>query len=182
MGICCSCCQSGLQKGVRTDDLVPLPIPVAPHPPIGNPPDNVNLSLEFIANVSRDSFLKAWINTLACKIIAPGDGVSQASGFQTQIHGVALSNGAIVEEKTGPKLVVSMESNSNSWTVRGYEGFPPLIKGVTNVIEVTEVHGQANTIKIRVVGRWHLSCLPIGTLRYLVTDLYNGIINEAKKM
>jgi len=171
--------RSGIQEGVIVDDLTPLPPPDKPaRPIIGDPPSAVNVALEYTVNCSRSSFVKAWIEELASKIVVPGDGVTQGIGFEDQIHGLALSHGAVVAERNGPLLMLSMKEGSNYWTARGIGGFPPIIKGLTNTVEVKEV--GPNKIKVRMLGRFQLVCAPIGVLRGVLEGMYNKIVARAE--
>lgn len=177
MGICFACCQSGIQKNVMFDDIMePLPAPDTEKVFPGNPPQDPNLVLELTANVSRQAFLHAWIDVLAYKVIKAGDDNTRSLGFEKESQ---LSHSAIVEERIGPHLLISMKANSTTWTVRGYDKLPPVFSGLTNIVDVVEIPGQTNKIKIRIVGRFDLFCVPAGLLRKLIEDMYLDMIKKA---
>ena len=170
-----------IQKGVNLTDVVPQPPPANPaKSPLGNPPQNVNIAFEYELNVSREAFIKAWVNEMAYKIITPGDGVTQAKGFSNQQHGTALSHGAIVEERIGAHFLVSMAADSSYWTIRAVDKLPPILSGVTNIIEVTEITGESNKIKVRILGRFQVACLPLSLLVMVLKDLYAKINKSAE--
>lgn len=176
-----ACSSTGVHHVIDTHGVEALPLPLDfAYPILGNPPKDVNIALEFTANCSRASFVKAWVQELAYKIVTPGDGVTQSLGFEDQVHGMSLSNGAVFQEKIGPLLAISMKTGSASWTVRGVGKLPPFVKGITNIIEVTEE--SANKIKIRMLGRFHFIIVPTAFVRNLLKNMYLRMIQNAESM